>query len=199
MAWRGTGAGVTPRIVVLMRIIIAALGALGIGAFVAFLLMPQRPAPQARFPELRGKVAVVNFWATWCPECVKETPRMVEAHRKFSARGYETVAVAVRDQPARVAEFASQRALPYKVVLDWEVVRRGLQVLADGEHVDIVRAQVAHDRQDLVIGFAEADHQAGLGWHAEILFFENLKQIERLIVVAARPCLLVEARNRFHV
>jgi len=101
-----------------MRIIIAALGALGIGAFVAFLLMPQQPAPQARFPELRGKVAVVNFWATWCPECVKETPRMVEAHRKFSARGYETIAVAVRDQPARVAEFASQRALPYKVVLD---------------------------------------------------------------------------------
>ena len=101
-----------------MRIIIAALGALGIGAFVAFLLMPQPPTPQARFPELRGKVAVVNFWATWCPECVKETPRMVEAHRKFSARGYETIAVAVRDQPAQVAEFASRRALPYKVVLD---------------------------------------------------------------------------------
>jgi len=100
------------------RIIIAAIGALGIGAFVAFLLMPQPLAPQARFPELRGKVAVVNFWATWCPECVKETPRMVEAHRKYSARGYETIAVAVRDQPAAVAEFASRRALPYKVVLD---------------------------------------------------------------------------------
>src|SRR5213595_3216371 len=113
MAWRGTRAGETPRILALMRIIIAALGALGIGAFVAFLLMPQ-----ARFPELRGKVAVVNFWATWCPECVKETSRMVEAHRKFSARGYETIAVAVRDQPTRVAEFASQHALPYKVVLD---------------------------------------------------------------------------------
>src|SRR4051812_44810566 len=118
MAWRGTGAGVTPRIVVLMRIIIAALGALGIGAFVAFLLMPQRPAPQARFPELRGKVAVVNFWATWCPECVKETPRMVEAHRRYSARGYETVSVAVRDHPGRVADFAQKRSLPFKIVLD---------------------------------------------------------------------------------
>src|SRR5580765_4566440 len=118
MARRATGAPPGPRIVVPMRLIIAAIGALGVGAFVAFLLMPQQPAPQARFPELRGKVAVVNFWATWCPECVKETPRMVEAHRKFSARGYETIAVAVRDEPARVAEFASQRALPYKVILD---------------------------------------------------------------------------------
>ena len=101
-----------------MRAIIAALGALAIGAFAAFLLMPQPSSPQARFPELRGKVAVVNFWATWCPECVKETPRMVEAHRRFSARGYETIAVAVRDQPARVAEFAKRHALPYSVVLD---------------------------------------------------------------------------------
>ena len=101
-----------------MRIIIAVLGALGIGAFAAFLLMPQRPAPQALFPELQGKVAVVNFWATWCPECVKETPQMVAAHRRFAARGYETVAVAVRDEPARVEEFARRRALPYKVVVD---------------------------------------------------------------------------------
>jgi len=101
-----------------MKAIIAALGALAIGAFAAFLLEPQRPAPQERFPEARGKVMVVNFWATWCPECVKETPRMAEAHRRFSARGYETIAVAVRDQPARVEEFARLRALPYKVVLD---------------------------------------------------------------------------------
>jgi len=101
-----------------MKAIIAALGTLAIGAFAAFLLMPQRAAPQARFPELHGKVAVVNFWATWCPECVKETPRMVEAHRRFAARGYETVAVAVRDQPARVAEFAQRRGLPYKVIVD---------------------------------------------------------------------------------
>jgi len=101
-----------------MRAIIAALGTLAIGAFAAFLLMPQRPAPQARFPELQGKVAVVNFWATWCPDCVKETPRMVAAHQRFAARGYETIAVAVRDEPARVAEFAKSRSLPYKVVVD---------------------------------------------------------------------------------
>jgi peroxiredoxin len=43
---------------------------------------------------------------------------MVEAHRKYSARGYETVAVAVRDRPERVAEFAKKRALPFTVALD---------------------------------------------------------------------------------
>jgi peroxiredoxin len=108
--------------------LIAVLAVVAIGAFAAFLLTPQRSAPEARFAlltgksfvtsELRGKVTVVNFWATWCPDCVKEMPRMVEAHRKYSTRGYETVAVAVRDRPERVAEFARKRALPFRVALD---------------------------------------------------------------------------------
>ena len=103
--------------------LIAVLAVVAIGAFVAFLSTPQRSAPEARFAalsgesfltsELRGKVTVVNFWATWCPECVKEMPKMVEAHRKYSSRGYETVAVAVRDHPGNVAAFAQKRALPF--------------------------------------------------------------------------------------
>jgi peroxiredoxin len=111
-----------------MRVIIVALGALAIGVFAAFLLAPQRSAPETTFStlagerfatsELRGKVTVVTFWATWCPDCVKETPRMVEAHRRFAARGYDTIAVAVHDTRARVERFARERALPYKVVLD---------------------------------------------------------------------------------
>ena len=108
--------------------LIAALAVVAIGAFAAFLFTPQRSAPEARFTslsgetfltsELRGKVTVVNFWASWCPECVSEMPRMVEAHHKYSARGYETVAVAVRDNPGNVAAFAQKRALPFKVALD---------------------------------------------------------------------------------
>lgn len=108
--------------------LIAALAVMAIGVFAAFLLTPQRSAPEARFAtlsgesfvtsELRGKVTVVNFWATWCPDCVKEMPRMAEAHHKYASRGYEMVAVAVRDHPGRVADFARQRALPFKVALD---------------------------------------------------------------------------------
>jgi peroxiredoxin len=113
-----------------MKGVIVAVGAVLMCAFTAFLLAPQRAAPEARFAtlagerfatsDLRGKVTVINFWATWCPDCVKETARMVEAHRKFSARGYETVAVAVRDQRESVEKFARARALPYRVVLDEE-------------------------------------------------------------------------------
>lgn len=69
--------------------------------------------------QLRGKVVLVNFWATSCVSCVREMPKMVETYRKFASRGYETVAVAMSyDPPAQVADFARSRALPFKVAVD---------------------------------------------------------------------------------
>ena len=69
--------------------------------------------------DLRGKVVLVNFWGTYCGPCLKEMPKVIEAHRKFAPRGYETVAIAVRqDDKEKVAAFARERALPFKVVYD---------------------------------------------------------------------------------
>ncbi|HZO01801.1 MAG TPA: TlpA disulfide reductase family protein [Burkholderiales bacterium] len=107
--------------------------ALAIAAAAAILalsgLSHVRPAPEVRFTplsgetfstsDLRGKVVLVNFWATYCGSCLKEMPRIVDTHRKFAPRGYETVAVAVRrDNPERVAKYASSHALPFRVALD---------------------------------------------------------------------------------
>ena len=68
---------------------------------------------------LRGKVVLVNFWATSCALCVREMPQLVATHRKFQARGFETLAVAMRyDAPASVSHFAQDRQLPFGVVID---------------------------------------------------------------------------------
>ena len=116
--------------------LIAGFALVAILTFGAFLATPQRAAPEARFvtlagesfttSQLRGKVTVVNFWATWCPDCMHEMPRMIDAHRRFAPRGYETIAVAVRDHPNRVADYAQKQHLPFKVALDLtdEVSRR---------------------------------------------------------------------------
>jgi peroxiredoxin len=69
--------------------------------------------------ELKGKVMLVNFWATTCVSCVKEMPMLVDTHNKFKERGYETVAVAMSyDPPNWVLNFAQSRQLPFKVALD---------------------------------------------------------------------------------
>jgi peroxiredoxin len=116
--------------------IIAAVVAVAIAALGYYVVRRPAPAPHVRFAtlsgqelttrDLHGKVLLVNFWATWCASCIKETPKLIDTHRKYAPRGYETIAVAVRDQPAAVAAFASARALPFTVALDTsgEVARR---------------------------------------------------------------------------
>lgn len=69
--------------------------------------------------QLRGKVVLVNFWATSCVTCVKEMPEIIATHEKFKARGFETLAVAMSyDPPAYVSRFAESRQLPFKVAID---------------------------------------------------------------------------------
>lgn len=74
---------------------------------------------QHRTDALKGKVVLVNFWATSCVSCVKEMPQLAATHVKFKPRGFETLAVAMRyDPPAVVASFAQARQLPFGVVID---------------------------------------------------------------------------------
>lgn len=69
--------------------------------------------------DLRGKVALVNFWATSCTTCVAEMPMIVQTHEKYRSRGYETIAVAMSyDPPAYVVNFAQSRKLPFAVAID---------------------------------------------------------------------------------
>ncbi|OJV60307.1 MAG: redoxin [Burkholderiales bacterium 68-10] len=69
--------------------------------------------------DLKGKVTLVNFWATSCTTCVAEMPQIVATHDKFKARGYETIAVAMQyDPPSYVVNFAETRKLPFKVAID---------------------------------------------------------------------------------
>ena len=69
--------------------------------------------------DLKGKVTLVNFWATSCTTCVAEMPKIVATYDKYQARGYDTLAVAMSyDPPSYVVNFADSRKLPFKVALD---------------------------------------------------------------------------------
>ena len=73
----------------------------------------------SRLSALRGKVVLVNFWATTCTTCVAEMPQLVDTYNKFAPRGFETVAVAMSYDPADyVRNYATKNALPFKVALD---------------------------------------------------------------------------------
>ncbi|RYF32177.1 MAG: TlpA family protein disulfide reductase [Comamonadaceae bacterium] len=69
--------------------------------------------------DLKGKVTLVNFWATSCVTCVAEMPKVIATYDKYKARGYDTLAVAMSyDPPAYVVNYAETRKLPFKVAID---------------------------------------------------------------------------------
>lgn len=69
--------------------------------------------------QLRGKVVMVNFWATSCATCIAEMPKMVETYNQFHSRGLEYIGVAMSyDPPNYVLNYAQTRALPFQVALD---------------------------------------------------------------------------------
>ena len=68
---------------------------------------------------LKGKVTLVNFWATTCVSCVKEMPQLAATYDKFKGQGFETLAVAMSyDPPSYVVNFTETRKLPFKVAID---------------------------------------------------------------------------------
>ncbi|SDC40722.1 Thiol-disulfide isomerase or thioredoxin [Cupriavidus sp. YR651] len=105
-------------------VVIALLGFFGYRA-----LTPASTVPAATFTllsgekvstaDLKGKVYLVNFWATSCTTCVKEMPDMVRTYKQYKDKGLEFVAVAMNyDPPMYVMNYAKTRELPFKVAMD---------------------------------------------------------------------------------
>jgi peroxiredoxin len=105
------------------------LGVLALLAFLVFNLTKSQPAPNVTFTtiqgkeismtSLKGKVILVNFWATDCSVCVGEMPDLVNVYNTYKHRGFEIIAVAMPyDPPAQVLNYAMQKALPFPVMHD---------------------------------------------------------------------------------
>lgn len=106
---------------------LAVVAALGLGAYQMMGRSQQAPdvvftsitGEKISMRDLRGKVVMVNFWATSCTTCVHEMPKMAETYNKYKSRGLEYVAVAMSyDPPSYVLNFSQTRQLPFKVALD---------------------------------------------------------------------------------
>jgi thiol-disulfide isomerase/thioredoxin len=68
-----------------------------------------------RLADLKGRVVLVNVWATWCPPCVKEMPSLQAMHAEFHERGLAVIGVNVRDKksPASVVQWLTERRLTF--------------------------------------------------------------------------------------
>lgn len=86
-----------------------------------------RPAPDFTLPLIdggqlqlssyRGKVVLLDFWATWCVPCREETPHFVELQQKYSGQGLQIIGISMDDSPDPVHTFYQQFHMNYPVVM----------------------------------------------------------------------------------
>jgi thiol-disulfide isomerase/thioredoxin len=112
-------------------IIIAALLALGGGIMARGFLSPAeqtRPMPlhdfnlpdvagnQHNISEWKGKIRVINFWATWCPPCLKEIPEFIAMQEQYAAKGLQFIGIAIDDQES-VKEYLATTKINYPILI----------------------------------------------------------------------------------
>jgi thiol-disulfide isomerase/thioredoxin len=121
--------------------------------FMAALTLNRNGAPDVIFTtiegkkismaDLKGKVVLVNFWATDCLACVKEMPSLASAYQQYQKKGFEIIAVAMPyDPPAQVLNYVTQRKLPFLVMHD------GLAEMTEKfGNVDLTPTTIIFDKQ----------------------------------------------------
>jgi cytochrome c biogenesis protein CcmG/thiol:disulfide interchange protein DsbE len=81
------------------------------------IVMPDLANSIWRLSDHRGKVVLVNFWASWCPPCRDETPGFVRLSSEYRGRGLEVAGVSMDDSDVPVRQFVKSFRVPYPVLL----------------------------------------------------------------------------------
>lgn len=79
--------------------------------------LPKLEGGEWNFSEQRGKVVVVNYWATWCPPCRIETPGLVNVAGEYKSRGVEMVGVSMDENLADIPPFVEKYKMSYQILL----------------------------------------------------------------------------------
>jgi thiol-disulfide isomerase/thioredoxin len=69
-----------------------------------------------RMADLKGKVVLVNFWASWCAPCLAEIPEFIKVREQYHDRGFEIVGISTDDTPEQLRAFAAKTKTNYPLV-----------------------------------------------------------------------------------
>jgi thiol-disulfide isomerase/thioredoxin len=110
--------------------------------------LPDLSGKPRNIKEWQGKVLVINFWATWCPPCLKEMPEFEALHTKYENKGLQFIGIALDDADP-VKEFIASKKITYPILLGED---QGTKLAHDlGNIVNTVPFTVIINKKGLVV------------------------------------------------
>ena len=98
--------------------------------------------------EWQGKIRIINFWATWCPPCIKEIPEFVFLQEQYASKGLQFIGIAIDDEVS-VKEYLAKTKINYPILIaDLEGIALAHQL---GNSVDAVPYTLIVDQQGRII------------------------------------------------
>ena len=80
--------------------------------------LPNLEGKTVRLSDFKGKVVVLNFWATWCPPCREEIPDLIALQKKYADKGVVVLGISMDGGgPAQVAKFAKAKGINYPIFM----------------------------------------------------------------------------------
>jgi len=117
-----------------------AIGILTVVGLVASACIPARPVKgpktahdfalndsegvRIKLSDYKGRVVLLNFWATWCKGCVLEIPWFIEFQERYKEKGLTIIGVSIDDSWKPVKAFVEEKKVNYPIVLDTEGLRK---------------------------------------------------------------------------
>ena len=72
-----------------------------------------KPGPLVSLSSLKGKVVLIDFWATWCPPCIAEMPAILATYKKLHSKGFEVLGVSLDDEKDALSKFLKEHDMPW--------------------------------------------------------------------------------------
>ncbi|MEO2177768.1 MAG: TlpA disulfide reductase family protein [bacterium] len=121
-----------------------------------------------RLEELRGKVVLINFWASWCGPCRQEMPILDRIHQRYEPTGFSVLGVNVESDPTKARKIADRTRVKFPLVLDQK------QQVSEAYNVEAMPYTVLVDR-DGKVRYIHAGYKPG----DEQIYINRLKKLLR--------------------